>query len=76
MSKLILFALLAVVVFSNAVLNIRYRSILNGEEQLKDPKNEYRFGIFLKSIKDIIQHNQEKHTWTKAINEFSDMTFE
>lgn len=38
MSKLILVALLAVVVFSNAVLNIRYRNILNGEEELKDLK--------------------------------------
>jgi hypothetical protein len=36
MSKFILFAILVAVVFTNNVLNIKYRTILSGEEPLKD----------------------------------------
>jgi C1A family cysteine protease len=36
----------------------------------------YRFKIFYETLKEITQHNAGKHTWTQAINDFSDMTFE
>lgn len=39
------------------------------------PKDEYRFGIFFETLKEIIAHNKGKHTWVQGINEYSDVTF-
>ena len=39
--------------------------------------NADRRSIFESNIKEIIEHNTSgKHTWTKGINEYSDMTEE
>lgn len=60
MSKLLLLALVATVVLSGSILNIKYRDVLNGKRDLRDlearkiymqhegsyPKDEYRFGVF------------------------------
>lgn len=90
MNKLIALTLLLAVMASSSILNIKYRDVINGKQPLKDllarkmylefegtyPKSEYRFQIFLDTLKEIIEHNLGNHSWTQAINEFSDMTFQ
>ena len=40
------------------------------------PKSEYRFNIFRQKLQKIIEHNKAGKSWTKGINDFSDMTFD
>jgi len=35
-----------------------------------------RFAVFAKNLEMINQHNSEGHSWTMAVNEFADMTWE
>jgi cathepsin L len=45
-----------------------YQKIYEEEELL------YRFGIFKKSMDDVLEHNSGNHSYTKGINQFSDLT--
>ena len=89
MKALLLFALVVLAV-SSGRLNYKYRDVLVGKEPLRDlqarkiylefegsyPRSEYRFGVFLQTLREIIQHNKGVHTWSQGINQYSDMTFE
>lgn len=78
-------------VAANRHLNVKYRHVLAGHEQLTSeiakeiygqftakyfPKSEYRFSVFKAKLAKLIEHNKAGHSWTKGINDFSDMTFE
>ena len=91
MSKFLLICTLLVVALSNVHLNIKYRSFLDGESFFSDAtakaiyneyrspyneKSDYRFKIFAMTLLEIRNHNMGKHSWTKGINDFSDMTHE
>jgi cathepsin L len=34
----------------------------------------YRFGVFKENMDAVLEHNSGNHSWTKGINQFSDMT--
>jgi cathepsin H len=88
----ILFVLgLATLCLSNVHLNVKYRQFLNGAgefdqtiakeiysqfKSVHSERSEYRFKVFVDTLKEIRVHNAGKHTWTQGINEYSDMTFE
>ena len=75
---------------SNSHLNVKYRHFLNGHQKLTKevakeiyeqfqskyyPKSEYRFNVFSQKLENIVKHNLAGHSWTKGINDFSDMKF-
>jgi len=88
--KILLILGLATLCFSNLHLNVKYRNFLNGVGSFDESaareiysqftsvrgKSEYRFKVFVDTLKEIRAHNQGKHTWTQGINDYSDMTFE
>lgn len=91
MSKILLLAALVAVALCNLHLNIKYRSMLNGDSpfsqliakeiynQFHSPytqKSDYRFKIFVENLLAIRSHNTQKLTWQQGINDFADMTFE
>jgi len=45
-----------------------YNKVYEEEEFL------YRFGVFKKSMDDVLEHNSGEETWKKGINQFSDLT--
>lgn len=88
--KILLILGLATLCLSNLHLNVKYRNFLNGVGSFDESaareiysqftsargKSEYRFKVFVDTLKEIRAHNQGKHTWTQGINDYSDMTFE
>ena len=91
MSKILLISLLVAVALCNLHLNVKYRNFLNGDgiftelkareiySQFYSPyttKSDYRFKVFAETLIEIRNHNMGKHSWTKGINDFTDMTFE
>ena len=91
MSKILLIAALLAVVFCNVHLNIKYRSFINGDGVFSEvkakqiyaefyspytTKSDYRFKIFTETLIEIRNHNMGRFSWTKGINDFTDMTFE
>lgn len=88
--KILLVFGLATLCLSNLHLNVKYRNFLNGEGLFDEStakeiysqytstkgKSEYRFKVFVDTLKEIRNHNMGRHSWTQGINEFSDMTFE
>jgi cathepsin H len=91
MSKILLLTALLAVALCNIHLNIKYRSFINGEGLFSEStakeiynhyyspyttKSDYRFKVFMETLIEIRNHNMGKHSWTKGINDFSDMTFE
>lgn len=90
-SKLILALAFVALVSSNLHLNVKYRDIFSGNEELTEKiaeqiymefrspyfeRSQYRFSIFYDRLQKIKKHNAEEHTWWQGINDFSDMTFE
>ena len=72
-------------------LNFKFRDILSGQAELTEAvakeiyaeyrspyysKTDYRFQVFLDTLKEIREHNTGDHSWKQGINDFSDMTFE
>merc|ERR1719361_3026471 len=45
-----------------------YGKVYEGDEV------QYRFGVFKSNMDDILEHNSGNHSWTKGVNQFSDMT--
>ena len=91
MSKILLLSALVALALCNVHLNIKYRSFLNGEGLFSEvtakqiynefyspynAKSSYRFKVFMETLIDIRNHNMGKYSWTKGINDFTDMTFE
>lgn len=91
MSKILLLSGLLVLALCNIHLNIKYRDFLNGDlpfdelavkkiyNDFHSPytiKSDFRFKVFMETLKEIRNHNVGKHGWTQGINDFSDMTFE
>lgn len=91
MSKILLISALLAVALCNMHLNIKYRDFLNGEglfsqetakeiyAQFHSPyttKSDHRFKVFVDTLLEIRNHNMGKHSWSKGINDFTDMTFE
>ncbi len=88
--KILLVLGLATLCLGNLHLNLKYRSFLNGAGEFDETiakeiysqftsskgKSEYRFRVFVDTLKEIRNHNGAKYTWTQGINDFSDMTFE
>jgi cathepsin H len=89
--KILLVLGLATLCLGNLHLNVKYRSFLNGNgvfeesiareiySQFKSAhyqRSEYRFKVFVDTLKEIREHNKGKYSWTQGINDFSDMTFE
>ena len=90
-SKIILTLTILTLATANVHLNIKYRNVLNGAEELTErvaqeiymnfrstnfEKSDYRFKVFFETLKEIREHNSGRHSWTQGINDFSDMTFE
>jgi len=90
-AQALLLALFVTVCICNAHINVKYRDFLNGKTQfdLSTAKkiyaefrsesfetSSYRFGIFVETLKQIREHNSGDHTWTKGVNQYSDMTEE
>ena len=91
MSKILLLAVLLGLAICNLHLNVKHRDFLNGEgffSELKarqiynefyspyTTKSNYRFKVFADTLLEIRNHNMGKHSWTKGINDYSDMTEE
>lgn len=89
-SKLILAFAFVALVSSNLHLNVKYRNVISGEEELTErlaqeiylkfrspyfEQSQYRFDIFYSRLQKIKKHNTGEHTWWQGINDFTDMTF-
>jgi hypothetical protein len=91
MKRGIIFILTILAVTSNLHLDVKYRNILSGAEELTSEKTReiyyqefessfnkdiYRYKIFEETLKSVITHNKKNLSWTQGINDFSDMTWE
>jgi len=45
-----------------------------GKKYANQAERIRRFAIFTENVKKIDEHNAKGHTWTKAINQFTDLT--
>lgn len=45
-----------------------------GKKYVNQAERIRRFTIFAENVKKIEKHNAEGHTWTKGINQFTDLT--
>jgi len=87
----VIFVGLIILTLCNVKLNIRYRDVLHGREELTEEmareiysefksvyaeKSESRFEIFRDTLHEIRNHNMKKTSWTQGINDYSDLTFE
>ena len=90
-SKIILAFLVIALASANLHRNVRYRSVLDGPEELTErvaqqiylefrsphyERSDYRFQVFYETLKEIKAHNNGDHSWWQGINDFSDMTFD
>lgn len=88
--KSILFIILVLGVFSSADINLKFKSVLSGQQALTKavvremyfnhfisdrPKSTFRFNIFERNLQETIAHNLGNNSWEKGINQFSDMTW-
>ena len=91
MSKIILALLIVGLASANLHLNVKFRNILDGPEELTEriaqqiylefhspnfERSDYRFQVFYETLKEIKDHNAGQHSWKQGVNDFSDMTFE
>lgn len=90
-SKIILALLVVSLASANMHLNVKFRDVLNGPQELTErvaqqiylefrspnfERSDYRFKVFYDTLKEIKAHNSGEHSWSQGINDFSDMTFE
>ena len=91
MLKILVISALIVLSLSNQHLNTKYHQFLHGKEPFSQVKvkkiyeeytshfvgkSPYRFRVFEQTLKDIVKHNTEEHSWKQGINDFTDLTFE
>lgn len=91
MKSFVIFVGLIILTLCNLKLNIKYRDVLHGREELTEElareiysefksvyaeKSESRFEIFRDTLHEIRNHNLKKTSWTQGINDYSDLTFE
>ncbi len=90
-SKIILALTIITLASANLHLNIKYKNVLEGPEELTEriaqeiymnfrsphyERSEYRFKVFFETLKEIKEHNAGQHSWRQGINDYSDMTFD
>lgn len=90
-TKIILTLTILTLATTNSYLNLKYKNVLQGSDELTErvaqeiyghfrstnfEKSDYRFKIFAENLRQIKLHNAGGNTWTQGINNFADMTFQ
>jgi cathepsin H len=91
MKFIVIFVGLLILACCNLHLNVKYRDVLHGRNELTEElarqiysefesvhatKSESHYEIFRDTLQEIRDHNMKKLLWTQGINDYSDLTFE
>jgi hypothetical protein len=91
MKSFAFFVGLIILASCNLHLNVKYRDVLHGRNELTEEqarqiysefesvyatKSESHYEIFRDTLKEIREHNIQKLSWTQGINDYSDLSFD